>query len=95
MLVCRSLKEQLITSLAFKAFSPVVCGVHVLVAESVSSKHSRAGLTFRPVAIVVHVILTVVLIPEVRRTCFALKHPEKGLWKKGMAWALGDVHEQS
>ena len=85
MLVCRSLREeQLIASLAFKTFSPVVHGVHVLVAESVGSKHPRAGLTFRPVAIVVHVILTIILIPEGRRTGLALKHPGKGLKKEGI-----------
>jgi hypothetical protein len=74
-LVCCILGHKLsIASFAFKAWRPVICGVHVLITSRSGAKGTGAGLAFGPVATVIHVILPLILVPEVYCTALALVH---------------------
>ena len=74
-LVCCVLRAKLLgASLTFEARRPVVCVAHVLIASTLGMEGFGAGLAFGPVAIVVHVVLTVILVPEGGRASLTLIH---------------------
>lgn len=75
MLIGRVLRAKLLgASLTFEAWRPVACVVHVLVASTLGTEGSSATFAFGPVAIVGHVVLAVILVPEAGCAGLALVH---------------------
>lgn len=63
-------------SLAPKTLRPMACSVQVLIAGTLSLEFPGASLTFRPVSLVIHVVITVFFVPEGSCTGLALIHLE-------------------
>jgi hypothetical protein len=73
-------REVLGASLTVESRGPVIGAVHMLVTSTPGPKGTSTGLTFGPVAVLIHVIIAISLAPEVVRTGEALVivHPAKG-----------------
>jgi hypothetical protein len=75
MLTRRRLRAKLpCAGLAADAWCPVLGVIHVLIASALCTKDSGAGLAFWPVAIVIHMVVAVVFVPEGLRARLTLVH---------------------
>lgn len=57
-------QEAFVTSLTFESRGPMLGAVHVLVASTPAPKDTGTGLALRPVTILIHVVITIFLVPK-------------------------------